>query len=308
VKTTGRLLVVLVLTVASSARAVDSYTPPLRGSEGNNFDCTAQNLSASAVTVAAEVNDGLGTAVNSGSLSIPAGQSRQVASSAAAIFGGFCKFTFDGDPAAIRGVFTREDAGGSDTRLIAAARVLPDSGAAVDTVLATVPIRSSQGNNFGCQVLNLSSDAVQVINDLQDGNGTSVLSRTLTVPAGQARQLAFTQSAVFGGYCVFHFLAPPDQVRCFATLEKKGGSDTQLFVEATLVESPPAPDTPTATQTPTATPPVSPTETATVGATVTATSPVVPPCCGDCDGNGIVAINELITAVNNALVGCPQAP
>jgi hypothetical protein len=27
-------------------------------------------------------------------------------------------------------------------------------------------------------------------------------------------------------------------------------------------------------------------------------------CCGDCDGNGVVAINELVTAVNRALVSC----
>jgi hypothetical protein len=28
-------------------------------------------------------------------------------------------------------------------------------------------------------------------------------------------------------------------------------------------------------------------------------------CCGDCDGNGMVAINELVAAVGNALNGCP---
>src|SRR5271170_6827800 len=32
------------------------------------------------------------------------------------------------------------------------------------------------------------------------------------------------------------------------------------------------------------------------------------PCCGDCDGSGNVAINELITSVGNALNGCPLAP
>jgi hypothetical protein len=36
------------------------------------------------------------------------------------------------------------------------------------------------------------------------------------------------------------------------------------------------------------------------------------PCCGDCNGDGAVTINELITAVNNALDGCgaatPTAP
>lgn len=30
-------------------------------------------------------------------------------------------------------------------------------------------------------------------------------------------------------------------------------------------------------------------------------------CCGDCNGDGMVTINELITAVNNALLGCGAA-
>jgi hypothetical protein len=30
-------------------------------------------------------------------------------------------------------------------------------------------------------------------------------------------------------------------------------------------------------------------------------------CVGDCNGDGMVAINELISAVNNALNGCPAA-
>jgi hypothetical protein len=304
-----RLLATLTLALAvpGSTYAVSTYTPPIRSSEGNNFDCTAQNVGSSAVTVAAEIDNGVGTVVSSASLSIAAGKAFQIVSSAASIPGGFCKFTFDGDPAAVRGVVSREDAGGSDTRLIEPARVLTDGGPAVDTFLATVPIRSSQGNNFGCQVLNLSGAAVQVISELQNGNGVVVDSETLTVPSGQSRQLAFTQSAVFAGYCTCHFLAPPDQVRCFATLEKKGGGDTQLIVEATLAEStePPATPTPTATAT------VPPTATATMppDATPTATTvATVPACCGDCDGDGTVAINELITAVNNALSGCPATP
>lgn len=31
-------------------------------------------------------------------------------------------------------------------------------------------------------------------------------------------------------------------------------------------------------------------------------------CCGDCNGDGMVAINELVTAVNNALNGCGGGP
>jgi hypothetical protein len=37
-------------------------------------------------------------------------------------------------------------------------------------------------------------------------------------------------------------------------------------------------------------------------------APVTPAsCCGDCNGNGEVTINELVTAVNSALTACPAA-
>jgi hypothetical protein len=47
---------------------------------------------------------------------------------------------------------------------------------------------------------------------------------------------------------------------------------------------------------------------ATAALLVVATQGAHGQCCGDCDGNGAVAINELITAVNNALNGCTPSP
>jgi hypothetical protein len=302
----------LALALASAAHAVTSYSPPIRSSDGNNMNCTAQNLSSSAVMVRAEMDNGLGTVVDSGTLSIPAGESLRVAGNNTAVFGGFCRFIFDGDPAAVRGVVSREDFGGSDTRIIYVARALPEAGPALPTLLATPPLRSSDGNNLGCVVQNLSNAAVQVISQINDGLNNIVDSQTFAVPAGQVRQLAFTQSPVFGAYCTFQFQAPADQVRGFATLEDKGGSDTRVLVEATLTMSPPPPDTatPTSTATPlptSTTTPLPPTATSTspAGMTATATAPR-PACCGDCNGDGTVNINELITAVNHALDGCPM--
>ena len=110
------------------------------------------------------------------------------------------------------------------------------------------------------------------ISALNDGLGHVVDSVTFTIPAGQVRTLASTVTQVFGAYCTFHFQAPPDQVRGFATREDLGGSNTRLLVEAT----------PTVSQAP------------------------VAGCCGDCDGSGVVTIDELITAVNFALGSCPM--
>jgi hypothetical protein len=270
---TARCLVVamLVLSPAAVVHAATTHSPPIRSSQGNNFGCVAQNVSAAAVEVTAQMDNGLGTIVDSGTLSIPAGEALRVAGNQTAVFGGFCRFTFDGDPAAVRGVVTLEDAGGSDTRLVYPARGFEDMGPQLDTFLVTPPVRSSQGNNLGCVVQNLSGSPVQVINEINNGLGTIVDSQTFTVPAGQVRQLAFTNTPVFGAFCTFHFQARSDQVRGFATREDAGGSDTRLLVEATP----------------------------------TVSSVTTPSCCGDCNGDGQVTIDELIGSVNRALSGCP---
>ena len=40
----------------------------------------------------------------------------------------------------------------------------------------------------------------------------------------------------------------------------------------------------------------------------TAAHPAAAQCCGDCDGNGIVSIDELVQAVSISLSGCPSPP
>jgi hypothetical protein len=47
---------------------------------------------------------------------------------------------------------------------------------------------------------------------------------------------------------------------------------------------------------------VRPTSTPTVAPSPTSPRP---PCCGDCDGDGVVTINELVAAVNMLLGHCP---
>jgi hypothetical protein len=266
------LAALLAPSIASVVPAVTTYSPPIRSSEGDNFGCVAQNLSAAAVQVKADMDNGLGTVVDTGTLSIPPGQALRISGNQTAVFGAFCRFTFDGDPAAVRGVVTLEDAGGSDTRLIYVARAIEGTGPPLDTLLVTPPVRSSQGNNLDCVVQNLSATPVQVISELNNGLGTIVDSVTFTVPAGQVRTLASTTTQVFGAYCTFHFQARADQVRGFATREDIGGSNTRLLVEATATASP------------------------------------APACCGDCNGDGSVTIDELVSSVDRALTSCPMAP
>jgi hypothetical protein len=288
-----RLLVgFAVLCLATAARATVTYSPPVRSDMGDNLGCRLLNLSGAEVTVTSDLENGLGSVVDSKSFAIPAGQARLMASSNTAIFGGYCRFTFDGEASQVRGFITLEDAGGSNTRLLYAAE--PIAGIPpVGTTTFSPPVRSSEGDNLGCPLLNVGDAPVQVTSQLLDGLGNLVDEQAFTVPAGEGRLLARSSTAIFGGYCVFTFEGDPTAVRGYITLEDAGGSNTRLLYPASAALAAPAA---TATGTPTGTAPPEATPTATA----------VPPggCCGDCNGDGEVTINELITAVNNALGVC----
>ena len=162
-------------------------------------------------------------------------------------------------------------------------------------------MRSSEGDNLGCTVLNLNDVAVEVASELNNGQGTVVDAQTHTVSAGQSLLLARSNTAVFGAYCRFQFMGNPAIVRGSISLEDAGGSNTRLLYEATTALAAP-PVTETATATATATAAADATPTATAGSTPAAG------CCGDCNADGTVTINELIIAVNNALSGCLATP
>jgi hypothetical protein len=258
------------LSTAVAAQAVTISSPPVRSDAGDNLGCKLLNLSVAAVEVVSELEDGLGTVVDAQTFAIPAGEGRLMARSSSAIFGGFCRFTFEGEVSQVRGYITLEDAGGSDTRLLYEASPIAGT-PPVGTTTYSPPVRSSTGNNLGCRLLNLSDADIQVSSQLHDGLGGVADSQAFVIPAGQGRLMARTSTAVFGAYCSFTFEGDPTAVRGYATLEDAGGSNTRLQLPAIVAV-------------PTDVPGV--------------------PCCGDCDGNGEVVINELIIAVTNALDGC----
>ena len=286
-----RIVLATVLCAATSAGATTTYSPPVRSDMGDNLGCRLLNLSAAELSVQSDLEDGLGNVVDSETFAIPAGQGRLMARSNSAIFGGYCRFMFEGDASQVRGYITPEAAGGSVTRLLYAAE--PIAGAApVGSTTYTPAVRSSDANNLGCPLLNLGDAAIQVTSRLHDGLGNVVDTQSFAVPAGQSRLMARSSDAIFGGYCSFTFEGDPTAVRGYITLQDAGGSNTRLLYPASLAVAAAEP-TPTAT----ADDP-GPTATATVAPTVAAG------CCGDCNADGDVTINELIVAVNNALAGC----
>jgi hypothetical protein len=273
--------------LVGSAGAITTYSPPVRSDAGDNLGCFVQNLTDAALEVQTEINNGLGAVLDPRTFAVPAGQVLLFSRTTTAVFGAYCVFTFEGSPEQVRGFISLQDAGGSNTRLLYPARPIELGPPQLSVTTFSPPVRSSEGDNLGCKLLNLSDEPVQVVSELENGLGTVIDSRTFAVPAGQALLMARSNVQIFGGYCRFSFAGDPTAVRGYITLEDAGGSNTRLLYPAAPgMAAPPATFTPSE---PAATP--------------TATS-VAGGCCGDCDGSGEVAINELITAVNNALTSC----
>jgi len=320
----------------SLGRTIDDariVSPPVRSSDGDVLACWVQNLGDEAVEVDAEINNGLGTIVASGTQSIPAGWVQSVASTTSGVFGAYCDFEFDGNPSTLRGYAQLYDLGGSNTRLlypagepdrhidtfsgpISSLPLLASTGGAVLSGSTTVvpplqspPVRSSDGDVLSCIVQNLSDESVDVEARIDNGLDTIVTSGDLTVLPGRVLTVAFTTTPVFGAFCQFDLGTRVSNVRGFAQLMDIGGSNTRLLYGASaplVVELVPTP-TPsnTATVDPTiSVTPASPTPTATADPTTSATPSE---CVGDCDGNGSVSISELVTMVNIALGNRPLA-
>jgi hypothetical protein len=317
----------------SLGRTIDdarTVSPPVRSSDGDVLACWVQNLGDEAVEVDVEIDNGLGTIVDSGTQSIPAGWVQSVASTTSAVFGAYCSFAFDGNPSTLRGFAQLYDLGGSNTRLLypaarphllvdtfSGAIELPllagtDAALSGSTTLArplqSPPMRSSDGDVLSCIVQNLSDESVDVEAHIDNGLDTIITSGDVTVLPGRALTVASTTTQVFGAFCQFE-IGSRANIRGFAQLMDIGGSNTRLLygASAPLVVVPVPTPSPshTATVDPTVSvTPASPTPSATTDPTTAATPTE---CLGDCDGNGSVSISELVTMVNIALGNRPLA-
>lgn len=297
-----------------SAHAVVTVSPPVRNDNGSNLGCVAQNLSGQPVEVESTLENGLNTVVDTQTQTIPAGETRLLARSTDAVFGAYCIFDFDANPTEVRGYIRLEDAGGSNTRLLYPARQLERGPGELQVDLYSPPVRNQDGSNLGCVAQNLNDGPVQVISELDNGLGTIVDEQTQTIPGGEVRLLARSTTQVFGAHCHFRFSGNPTQIRGVIRVEDAGGSNTRLLFPAEQVIIPtPEPATPTSTATlagdaptPTRTP------TAFVDTPGPSATPTVPngqtpgACCGDCNSDGQVRVDELVSAVNRALGGCPE--
>ncbi len=229
-------LLILLGSIATPAAAVTTYSPPLRSSDGDVLSCIVQNLSHDPVEVQADLENGLGTIVDSGTLVIEPGRAMTVARTTDAVFGAYCVFTFVGGSDEIRGYIQLYDLGGSNTRLLFAAS--GDSGPVLDGItVVSPPIRSSQGDVLSCVAQNLTNTAVLVQATIHNGLGGTVNTGMLNVQPGRAQVLTSTTAAVFGAYCSFTFDGDVGAVRGYIQLYDFGGSNTRLLAAASLTRS-----------------------------------------------------------------------
>jgi len=229
-------LLILLGSIGTSAAAVTTYSPPLRSSEGDVLSCVVQNLSNDPVEVQADLENGLGTVVASGTRTIESGQSLLVTSTTNAVFAAYCVFTFTGNADEVRGHIQLYDLGGSNTRLLFAASGI--IGVALDGItVVSPPIRSSDGDVLNCVAQNLSNGAVAVQATIHNGLGGIVDTGMLNLQPGRAQALTSTTAAVFGAYCSFTFDGNIAAVRGYIQLYDLGGSNTRLLAAASLTRS-----------------------------------------------------------------------
>ncbi len=229
-------LLILLGSIAAPAAALTTYSPPLRSSDGDVLSCIVQNLSNDPVEVQADLENGLGTIVDSDTLVIEPGRAITVARTTNAVFAAYCVFTFAGRSDEVRGYIQLYDLGGSNTRLLFAAS--GGSGPVLDGIsVVSPPIRSSQGDVLSCVAQNLTNAAVLVQATIHNGLGGTVNTGMLNVQPGRAQVLTSTTAAVFGAYCSFTFDGDVGAVRGYIQLYDFGGSNTRLLAAASLTRS-----------------------------------------------------------------------
>ena len=326
-------------TTSSSVGALTTLTPPVSSRPGDATSCVAQNLDDQALSIDAEIVDAAGTVIDDGNVLLLPGRVATIAGHTEGGANMVCRFTFDDEADRARAFITRYPSGlFRNTDLLELADA-PGEGDATDLTTISPPVRIGNDGFLECAAVNLTEAAMPVHIEIVGGDGTPAAIGDANVPALRGQALASTINAD-DAVCTFGFTGNPSQLRGYATLTDDSGDRTQLlFAAVPPGPSPSATATPTATvtstatrqpsSTNTATPTTTPTRTATgtltptpvptdtpeptasatADATATPTTPVGPACVGDCDGDGTVSIDELITLVTIGLGGplanCP---
>ena len=325
---------------ASGVAGLTTLTPPVSSLPGDATSCVAQNLDSVALSIDAEIVDAAGTGMDDGNVILLPGRVATIAGHTDGGANMVCRFTFDDEADQARAFITRYPSGlFRNTDLLELADAAGE-GDATDLTTISPPVRIGNDGFLECAAVNATEAAIPVHVEIVGGDGTPAAIGDANVPALRGQALASTINAD-DAVCTFGFTGNSSQLRGYATLTDDSGDRTQLLFAAlppgpspTVTATATATVTSTATRQPSSTTTATPTTTATRTATATftptataiatdspeptstaestatptaaPTTPAAPTCAGDCDGDGTVSINELITLVNIGL-GAPLA-
>ncbi|MEO8602004.1 MAG: hypothetical protein ABI629_05455, partial [bacterium] len=205
----------------------EQCTPPLINAAPDVRVCVAQNIGTQAVVVAAELRAANGSV--SDRVEVPPGRTVEIAHSAAGA-SGYCAFSFDADPASVRGYIHRRPPGGSTRALFPAFGVR--RGVAGPLQASTPPLRSIGADVFGCMLQNLSSVTAEVDTELLDADGTVIDSSTDQMMAGRFGVVRSNGGDHLGAYCRFTVAGNADEVRGYSLLYSGAGDNAHLVFPA----------------------------------------------------------------------------
>lgn len=275
----------------ANALGVKTYSPPLRVTNGQ-LHCVVENTTDNDVPVHVEIDDGTGTIISMTDVLAVRREGTTALTTITDLTHGFCTFTFDGSPSAIRTYAVLTNAAGTRTRLIFAASSKGPEPPATPTPTPT----STQRPTF-------THTATET--PLPTETPTS---RPTFTPTQLPTDTATPEPT------------PTDEPT--STPTQLSTSTPTVTPTATAADTPTSTpeDTPTITHTPTTEPTATPVI-ACVGdcdsdGSVTvdeilrmvniALGASLEECpAGDRDGDGAITVDEILEAVNNALDGCP---
>jgi hypothetical protein len=122
------LLVPALAATAAAARGVQTFTPPIRSTEGNRIACLVQNLGEASVAAHALLRST--TAPMENEMAVAPGATAALIETTAEKLNAYCRFEIQADPATVRGFIALNDATSGAPLLLAAAAAVNDTASA----------------------------------------------------------------------------------------------------------------------------------------------------------------------------------
>lgn len=200
---------------------VVTTSPPVQSGSDDLVACVVQNVGNATVEVTAELRNAAGSVIDDITLDVGAGDVTTALSAVDPAGSSYCRFSFDGNPASLRGFLRLSDDMGGNTRFLAAASENAPPGAARLYAPSIIP----SGGIVRCVAQNLSNANATVSADVISSDGTDLDPPAEATLAPGAVALLTSSSAIVGSVsCRFDLDSQPSGLRLFTALDFSGGT------------------------------------------------------------------------------------